>query len=101
MKRFVVVMTVWAMGLAGVLAGVVFPSSASAAQIIAAATASSGSYTPVAMVRVFDQTVTTATREVKLTGGVSGVPADATAVMVNTQVFAPTEFVKVDEASGC
>jgi uncharacterized protein YkwD len=31
MKRFVVVMTVWAMGLAGVLASVVSPSSASAA----------------------------------------------------------------------
>jgi hypothetical protein len=34
MKRFVVVLTVWAMGLAGGLAGVVFPGSASAAAIV-------------------------------------------------------------------
>jgi hypothetical protein len=89
MKRFVVVMTVWAMGLAGVLAGVVFPGSASAAPVIAAATAASGSYTPLATARVFDKTVTTAQQPVQI-AGVKGVPQDATAVMVNTQVFAPT-----------
>jgi alpha-tubulin suppressor-like RCC1 family protein len=89
MKRLVVVMTVWAMALAGVLAGVVFPSSASAAPTLAAVTAASGSYTSVATARVFDGKVTTAQQTV-IIAGKGGVPAGATAVMLNTEVFAPT-----------
>jgi Fibronectin type III domain len=59
----------------------------------------SGSFTPLPTARVFDATVTTAPRQVQI-AGLGGVPADATAVMVNTEVFAPTAagYVRVTPA---
>jgi PKD domain/Fibronectin type III domain len=102
MKRIVVFLTVWAMTLAGALASVAFlPSSASAqpAVALAAATVPGSSYTPLPTARVFDGTATTTPRRVQI-AGLGGVPADATAVMVNTEVFAPTAagYVRVTPA---
>ena len=47
------------------------------------------SFTALPTARVFDGTATTAPRLVQI-AGVGGVPADATSVVVNTEVFAPS-----------
>jgi Cutinase/Fibronectin type III domain len=99
-KRFVVAATVWAMGLAWVLGGLA-PVGASA-QVPAAVPATavvSGSFTPLPTARVFDGTATTSPRLVQI-AGVGGVPAGATAVMVNTEVFNPSAsgYVRVTPA---
>jgi hypothetical protein len=62
-------------------------------------TTAGASYTPLPMARVFDGTATTAPRLVQI-AGLGGVPADATAVMVNTEVSGPTAagYVRVTPA---
>jgi len=59
----------------------------------------SGSFTPLPTARVFDGTATTSARLVQI-AGLGGVPASATAVMVNTEVFNPTAagYVRVTPA---
>ena len=59
----------------------------------------SGSFTPLPTVRVFDGTATTSPRLVQI-AGLGGVPASATAVMVNTEVSGPTAagYVRVTPA---
>ena len=59
----------------------------------------SGSFTPLPTVRVFDGTATTSPRLVQI-AGLGGVPANATAVMVNTEVSGPTAagYVRVTPA---
>jgi hypothetical protein len=58
-----------------------------------------GLFTTLPMARVFDGTATTTPRLVQI-AGLGGVPADATAVMVNTEVFGPTAagYVRVTPA---
>ena len=58
-----------------------------------------GRYTALPTARVFDGTATTVPRQVQI-AGVGGVPADATAVVVNTEVFNPTAagYVRVTPA---
>jgi von Willebrand factor type A domain/Bacterial TSP3 repeat len=96
MKRFVVVMTVWAMGLTGVLASVVFPSSASAA-----APTRAGSYASLAPARLLDTRIGVGaakaavapfgTVSVQVTGR-GGVPATGvSAVVLNVTVVAPAK----------
>jgi FlaG/FlaF family flagellin (archaellin) len=100
MKRFVIFMTVWLMGLGGLLAGAVIPSSASVQAPATAATSPIlGLYTPLTPARVFNGTATTTARRVQI-AGLGGVPASATAVMVNTMVLAPTAsgYVRVTPA---
>jgi hypothetical protein len=90
MKRFLVILTAWAMGLTGVLASVALPAGAASAvapSLVSAVPA--GSYTPLAMSRVFSGNVTTATQLVPIALR-GGVPSDATAVMMNVQVSNPT-----------
>jgi hypothetical protein len=94
MKRFVVVLTVWAMGIAGVLAGVVFPSSASAAT-----PTGDGAYGSVAPTRLLDTRIGTGaakaavapsgTVSFKVTGG--NVPTTASAVVLNVTVAHPAK----------
>ena len=57
------------------------------------------SFTALPTARVFDGTATTAPRLVQI-AGLGGVPADATAVVVNTEVFTPTAagYVRVTPA---
>jgi len=59
----------------------------------------SGLFTSLPTARVFDGTATTSARLVQV-AGLCGVPASATAVMVNTEVFAPTAagYVRVTPA---
>jgi hypothetical protein len=58
-----------------------------------------GSFTALPTARVFDGTATAVPRLVQI-AGVGGVPADATAVVVNTEVFNPTAagYVRVTPA---
>jgi hypothetical protein len=58
-----------------------------------------GRYTALPTARVFTGTATTTPRRVQI-AGLGGVPADATAVVVNTEVFAPTAagYVRVTPA---
>jgi hypothetical protein len=100
MKRSVIFIGVWSMGLAGLLASVAIPSSASAQLPVAVAAAvTPGSFTPLPMARVFDGKATTTPRLVQIAGR-GGVPTNATAVMVNTEVSAPTAagYVRVTPA---
>jgi FlaG/FlaF family flagellin (archaellin) len=100
MKRFVIFTTVWLMGLGGLLAWAVIPSSASVQPpALAAAAPVAGKFTPLAPARVFNGTATTTARRVQI-AGLGGVPASATAVMVNTEVLAPTAsgYVRVTPA---
>jgi hypothetical protein len=108
MKRIVIVLTVWAMGLAGVLASVVVlpstglaavPTGAGVYTSLASVSAIPDPFTPLPMARVFSGTVTTTPRQVQI-AGLGGVPANATSVMVNTEVFAPTAsgYVRVTPA---
>ena len=101
MKRFVIFVTVWLMGLGGLLAWAVIPSSASLqlAAAVAATPIPGSSYTPVPTARVFDGTATTSPRLVQI-AGLGGVPANATAVMVNTEVSGPSAagYVRVTPA---
>ena len=89
MKRFVIFSTVWLMGLGGLLAWAIIPSSASVQPALAATAPVAGMFTPLAPARVFNGIATTTARRVQI-AGLGGVPANATAVMVNTQVLAPT-----------
>jgi Domain of unknown function (DUF1906)/Fibronectin type III domain len=59
----------------------------------------SGSFTPLPTARVFDGTATTTPRLVQV-AGLGGVPANATAVLVNTEVFNPTAsgYVRLNPA---
>src|ERR1035437_7668121 len=112
MKRFVVFLTVWATTLAWVLGGLapvsasavvpaaaMIPASRPLAASSTASTAVSGSFTPLPTARVFDGTATTTPTQVQITG-LGGVPTTATAVVVNTEVFAPTAagYVRVPPA---
>jgi hypothetical protein len=91
-KRILVVLTVWAMGLAGVLASVVFPSSASAAPTTA------GAYESVAPARVLNTltgvgalkgaVAAKGTVHLKV-AGVAPVPAGVSAVVLNVAVVSP------------
>ena len=58
-----------------------------------------GLFTPLATARVFDGTATTTVRQVQI-AGLGGVPAGATAVVVNTEVFNPSAagYVRVTPA---
>jgi hypothetical protein len=61
--------------------------------------AAGATFTPLATARVFDGTATTTPTQVQITG-LGGVPTTATAVVVNTEVFAPTAagYVRVTPA---
>jgi len=104
MKRFAVVLTVWAMGLAGVLASVVVPVGAAAAAV---AVATPGGFTSLAPFRLLDTrtgvgaaklaVVAHGTVHLQVTGR-GGVPATGvSAVVLNVTVTAPTSpgFVTV------
>jgi hypothetical protein len=87
MKRFVVVLTVWAMALAGVLASVVFPSAASAAPT------GVGAYASVTPARLSDISIP-ALNTVPLTvAGKGGLPAasEISAVALNVTVMSPAK----------
>src|SRR5450759_2855683 len=75
------------------------PVSASGPLAAASLAPGAGLFTPLATARVFDGTATTTPRQVQI-AGLGGVPAGATAVMVNTEVFAPTAagYVRVTPA---
>src|SRR5450759_4648285 len=75
------------------------PVSASGPLAAASLAPGAGLFTPLATARVFDGTATTTPRQVQI-AGLGGVPAGATAVVVNTEVFAPTAagYVRVTPA---
>ena len=115
MKRFVVILTVLAATLAWVLAGLApvsasaqipaamatagIPASHSLSASVTANTVVSGSFTPLPTARVFSGAASTTPGLVQV-AGLGGVPVGATAVVVNTEVFAPTAagYVRVTPA---
>jgi PKD domain len=101
MKRLGVVLTVWAMGLAGVSASVVFPSSASAA-LPAAAPTTPGAYASLTPERLLDTRVGLGAAKVAVAAGRTvtlqvtgqgGVPVSGvSSVVLNVTVTAPTQL---------
>ncbi|MEP7192145.1 MAG: PKD domain-containing protein [Actinomycetota bacterium] len=98
MKRLVVVLTVWAMSLAGALGAVVLPEVSASAAVpgMAAAVSTNDGFTGTAPYRVLDTRNGTGAPTAKLGAGqsltltVPGLPAGATAVAVNVTVTGPT-----------